>query len=552
MGRQSLFNSRIGTSFSSRKWLTLDPQGFICVSISYFVHIYALITIYQYLISSHVFAQVIYYVFYIPTSLLALMNLFTAQHTNPGAVPLGARPLSLEEEDDGEEELTLCSPTNTNAATTNATVSTSPTAATGTTTMDNGKQLNHTLSMSSDGNEDDEEAEGKQLLLSDKQQQRNISPKTSMLMNKKKRRMRGIRRCKKCNDNYKPTRAHHDSVTGRCIIKFDHFCPWIGNAVGALNHKFFFLFVFYTFFSTLISLILLLTRMVRCSYLVPSDGMDDGSNSTDGSIINNITSIYYDQDDQVITTTTDDFHNNTRENIYYRWLNDNNNNVMGDDMTNYTFKYDVCENFYSIQVIILFIMSISFLFFTCCMLFEQIDAIETNTSKIARLKMKMGHADAHEYARVGSDFNEMFGGSHPNVALHWFLPTQVKFPFGRTDKVMGYEYKEIWYGEVYREDMDDGHDDDNNNNKGKENVDEEVGLGSSLELGNIVVGNITGRTGSDGNEIDGLSSTSAASKKNNLELDIPLGGPLNHENDVKQRGNRVKKRLNKAYSLKVV
>jgi len=31
---------------------------------------------------------------------------------------------------------------------------------------------------------------------------------------------RFIRRCRKCNDNYKPPRAHHDSVTGRCIVKW--------------------------------------------------------------------------------------------------------------------------------------------------------------------------------------------------------------------------------------------------------------------------------------------------------------------------------------------
>ena len=44
-------------------------------------------------------------------------------------------------------------------------------------------------------------------------------------------RVRALRRCHKCNDNFKPGRAHHDSVTGRCIVKFDHFCPWVGNAV---------------------------------------------------------------------------------------------------------------------------------------------------------------------------------------------------------------------------------------------------------------------------------------------------------------------------------
>lgn len=50
-------------------------------------------------------------------------------------------------------------------------------------------------------------------------------------------RRRGVRRCRKCNDNYKPSRAHHDSVTGRCIVKMDHFCPWVGNAIGICNHK---------------------------------------------------------------------------------------------------------------------------------------------------------------------------------------------------------------------------------------------------------------------------------------------------------------------------
>jgi hypothetical protein len=51
------------------------------------------------------------------------------------------------------------------------------------------------------------------------------------------RRRRGVRRCGKCNDNYKPQRAQHDSITGRCIVKMDHFCPWVGNAIGIMSHK---------------------------------------------------------------------------------------------------------------------------------------------------------------------------------------------------------------------------------------------------------------------------------------------------------------------------
>ena len=35
-------------------------------------------------------------------------------------------------------------------------------------------------------------------------------------------------RCNKCTENprgaFKPPRAHHDSITGRCVVKMDHFC----------------------------------------------------------------------------------------------------------------------------------------------------------------------------------------------------------------------------------------------------------------------------------------------------------------------------------------
>ncbi|KAJ7574053.1 DHHC palmitoyltransferase-domain-containing protein [Mycena floridula] len=52
----------------------------------------------------------------------------------------------------------------------------------------------------------------------------------------------------------KPYRSHHCRICGTCVLKFDHHCPWIGQCVGARNHKFFinfnlaaFVFTSYTF-----------------------------------------------------------------------------------------------------------------------------------------------------------------------------------------------------------------------------------------------------------------------------------------------------------------
>jgi palmitoyltransferase len=121
------------------------------------------------LTSHHVLAQCLYGILYVPPSVLALWSLTMAATTDPGSVPMGARPLpsNLASGEDGADVVT-----------------------------------------ERDG------AGGGGL-----------------------RRRRGVRRCGKCDDNYKPGRAHHDSVTGRCVVKMDHFCPWVGNAVGIMNHK---------------------------------------------------------------------------------------------------------------------------------------------------------------------------------------------------------------------------------------------------------------------------------------------------------------------------
>ncbi len=53
-----------------------------------------------------------------------------------------------------------------------------------------------------------------------------------------------LRFCKWCS-KFKPDRAHHCRVLGKCVLKMDHHCPWIYNTVGFKNHKLFFLILIY-------------------------------------------------------------------------------------------------------------------------------------------------------------------------------------------------------------------------------------------------------------------------------------------------------------------
>jgi len=318
-GRKDIFGARFGTSFEAERWLSLDPCGFLGITMSFSVHMFAFVVVVSHLLKGSLPATAVFLLLYTPSVILALASLFMAWTTDPGSVPLGARPLV-------------------------------------------------TVRRAASGE---------------------MVPSDS-------RRNRALRRCHKCADNFKPNRAHHDSVTGRCIVKFDHFCPWVGNAVGAMNHKFFILFVGYTMTSCLFSLLLIALRTWHCGFPLPSSS-------------------------------------------------DENNECTGWN-----------ESYASL---ILLVVSVVFLIFTACMLFENIEAIQTNASKIARMKMRVGQGGT-ELSRVTEQFNEMFGGDSNEVAWHWFFPLPVEFPQGMQKVVLGFEWDSTFdavpYQEPGDEEMGDG------------------------------------------------------------------------------------------------
>ena len=268
--------------------------------------------------------------------------------------------------------------------------------------------------------------------------------------------------------------------------------------MGAMNHKFFVLFIFYTFLSSLISLYLIVERFIRCGYTIADTkgdavGVDFISDA-------DIRRLEHDFDDR-------------------NWTNRYMEN-QDDDMASRTFLYDGCVELYTMKIVALLVMSICFLVFTCCMLFEQVDAIESNTSKIARMKVRLGQDDG-EFLRVATKYNEMFGvgiGSQTaQVGLHWYLPTPVQFPDDREkDRVLGYEFYDVWQGSIYEEE-EEGDEEVGSGNRSGESVSaasKSYGLRNGIAEIELPAGNVnmTGRTNRNGT----ISRRSSSQQDNDL------------------------------------
>lgn len=69
--------------------------------------------------------------------------------------------------------------------------------------------------------------------------------------------------CRKCSIP-RPERAHHCNVSGFCVLRMDHYCPWINNCVGCYNHKFFLQLVVYGSMAAFIGIVTSLPELILC------------------------------------------------------------------------------------------------------------------------------------------------------------------------------------------------------------------------------------------------------------------------------------------------
>lgn len=44
---------------------------------------------------------------------------------------------------------------------------------------------------------------------------------------------------------HRPVLTHHCRICNRCVLRYDHHCPWIANCIGLFNHRFYMQYLVY-------------------------------------------------------------------------------------------------------------------------------------------------------------------------------------------------------------------------------------------------------------------------------------------------------------------
>lgn len=71
---------------------------------------------------------------------------------------------------------------------------------------------------------------------------------------------------------YRPPRAHHCTETNVVVEKFDHFCPWVGNTIGARNYVHFVRFLASALLLTATTMGFCVLRITQHVQRVSADG----------------------------------------------------------------------------------------------------------------------------------------------------------------------------------------------------------------------------------------------------------------------------------------
>lgn len=335
-----------GTGPFDKHWLNLDCCGLFCALITYTLHAYAVYAVTLILLPPWMsntnaetgirtvsLAGFLHRMVFTLVASLAIISHFKAMTTDPGAVPPDAKPL----EDEAEE------------------------------TPDTPDPLGATVTSV--------ENERKYLL---------NPPEPHKFK-------RICRRCKA----FKPQRAHHCSICRRCIIKMDHHCPWVNNCVGIGNHKYFLLFVFYTFISCCYSLVLVVTRFSTCGL----GGIESSR-------------------------------------AYRRGHTQFAEQQAAEAVRHHQHSFCLDRPSHLLTVLGLLVEAILFGMFTSCMMFDQADVVRSKVTHIDRFK---GSSIGGALAGVIEVFGVGEQGDDTRFRPDWLSPfVRVCFPSSVREEVMGF------------------------------------------------------------------------------------------------------------------